>query len=91
MFLRWLLILGLLFAGIRFLLRQSGRRNSGAGSRQNASSHAADPNRRLEEMVRDPECGLYLPRSQAIAGGTDSRGNPRYYCSEACRRKHEDR
>ena len=41
---------------------------------------------RGEDMVRDPACGTYVPRSDAtscqIAGRTE------YFCSEACRDKY---
>jgi uncharacterized protein len=42
------------------------------------------PGRRasLDELVKDPVCGTYIPRRKAIArtGGTTTR----YFCSAAC-------
>ena len=88
-FMRWFLILGLLFLGIRYLLghpRRPGRRfTPPRGSNPDNGSGSAH----LEEMVRDPVCGLYLPRSQALPGGRDPQGNTQFYCSEHCRRQHE--
>ncbi|PLX76000.1 MAG: hypothetical protein C0615_07325 [Desulfuromonas sp.] len=36
-----------------------------------------------EAMVRDPQCGTYVPRGDAIA--KTIRGEHHYFCSEACR------
>ncbi len=41
---------------------------------------AAPAARAVEEMVRCAHCGLNLPRSEALAAGTD------WYCGEAHRR-----
>ena len=38
---------------------------------------------RGEEMVQDPHCGTYLPRSDALE--MTVRGEKRYFCSKACR------
>jgi uncharacterized protein len=35
-----------------------------------------------EEMVRDPVCHLYLPRSEAIRGKI--RGQEHFFCSAGC-------
>jgi uncharacterized protein len=43
---------------------------------------------RGEEMVRDPECGTYVPRSDAIK--TQIRSKTYYFCSEACRDKYRE-
>lgn len=36
-----------------------------------------------EEMVQDPQCGTYLPRSDALE--MTIRGERHYFCSTACR------
>ncbi|GAB6083944.1 hypothetical protein JCM30471_28580 [Desulfuromonas carbonis] len=36
-----------------------------------------------EEMVRDPQCGTFLPRSDAVAAMVA--GEDHYFCSSACR------
>jgi YHS domain-containing protein len=35
-----------------------------------------------EVMVKDPECGVYIPRNDAIA--TSINGQSLYFCSEEC-------
>ncbi|NOR49423.1 MAG: hypothetical protein GQ530_00120 [Desulfuromonadales bacterium] len=44
---------------------------------------------RGEEMVRDPECGTYVPRSDAVK--LQSKGATHYFCSIDCRDKHQKR
>jgi YHS domain-containing protein len=36
-----------------------------------------------EEMVRDPQCGTYLPRSDAVTAVIQ--GRTHHFCSAACR------
>jgi YHS domain-containing protein len=43
----------------------------------------------LDEMVKDPNCQIYLPKKQAIA---EKMNNEWYYfCSEECRRKWKEK
>lgn len=42
-----------------------------------------------EEMVKDPNCGVYLPRSSAVTFGKGSRRQ--YFCSEECRKAYVGR
>ena len=44
---------------------------------------------RGEEMVHDPECGAYVPRSDAIK--TQTKDKTRYFCSTDCRDKYLER
>ena len=46
---------------------------------------APPPARRREgeEMVRDPQCGTFLPRSDALSAMVGSERH--YFCSAACR------
>ena len=44
---------------------------------------------RGEEMVRDPECGTYVPRVDAVQAQAD--GKPCYFCSAECRDKYLQR
>lgn len=39
--------------------------------------------RQGEDMVRDAECGTFVPRSEALS--LSSRGETHYFCSEKCR------
>jgi YHS domain-containing protein len=41
---------------------------------------------RGEEMVRDPECGTYVPRIDAVHAEVG--GKPCYFCSAECRDKY---
>jgi len=43
----------------------------------------------VEELVKDPICGVHTARSTAIAGRFD--GAPAYFCSEECARKAQER
>ena len=49
----------------------------------------AEKTARGEEMVRDPECGTYVPRSDAIKAQLE--GKTLYFCSTDCRDKHQKR
>jgi YHS domain-containing protein len=40
---------------------------------------------RIEELVKDPVCGVHTARSTAIAGRYQ--GTPAYFCSENCAEK----
>lgn len=44
---------------------------------------------RGEEMIRDPECGTYVPRNDAIKAHAD--GKACYFCSTECRDKYLER
>jgi uncharacterized protein len=47
----------------------------------------AEKTSRGEEMVRDPECGTYVPRSDAIK--VQAKGATHYFCSTECRDKYQ--
>jgi YHS domain-containing protein len=36
----------------------------------------------LDELVQDPQCGVYIPKSQAISRVVN--GERRFFCSRAC-------
>jgi len=40
------------------------------------------PSRQGEEMVRDPQCGTFIPQSDAIEAVIE--GESRFFCSEHC-------
>jgi uncharacterized protein len=44
---------------------------------------------RGEEMVHDPVCGTYVPRSDAVK--SQNKGTVHYFCSIECRDKHQKR
>lgn len=41
------------------------------------------PSRQGEEMVRDPQCGTYIPRADALEKTVA--GTRHYFCSRECR------
>ncbi len=43
------------------------------------------PRGQVEELVKDPVCGVHTARSSAITG--TYRGSPAYFCSDECRMK----
>lgn len=53
-----------------------------AGTRSRGGSGT---NGRIEELVRDPVCGVHTARSSAIAGRFE--GREAYFCSEECAAK----
>ena len=46
------------------------------------------PQGRIEELVKDPVCGLHIARSSAVSGRY--RGAPAYFCSAECAEKAGD-
>jgi uncharacterized protein len=41
------------------------------------------PSRKAEDLVRDPVCNTYVPRSRALTAVVG--GHAEHFCSEACR------
>jgi len=68
--------LGILVAALYWAIREL----SGGGSRDSGGGAEG------EEMVRDPQCGVYVPKSSAVSGGLACRNL--YFCSEECRKKY---
>ena len=60
------------FTGVRQLLTGQGKRNLPPKSGPKG-----------EDMVRDPQCGIYLPRSEALKKMVS--GRQQYFCSKECR------
>jgi len=44
---------------------------------------------RGEEMIKDPECGTYVPKNDAIHARVKGRNH--YFCSTTCRDKYQSR
>jgi len=42
-----------------------------------------------EELVKDPQCGAYFPKSEGVSETID--GERRHFCSDACRKKFLDK
>ena len=65
-----------LYRGVRGLLA--------GGSAREVNDRRAEKDREvLDVMVQDPQCGTYLPRSEAIRHW--SKGREYYFCSKKCR------
>ncbi len=85
MFARLLLLAGLVYAGVRVFLwvrrfLKSLPHSRGPGiSRDQAG---------VNEMVRDPVCGLYVTQDESITAVV--RGKEFHFCSAECRRKFID-
>jgi uncharacterized protein len=69
----WLLLGGALYWAVRELTR------SGSSGRAGQKGEG-------EEMVRDPQCGVYLPLSSALKRRV--RGEAAYFCSKECEEKY---
>ena len=60
-------------------------RSRHAGHARGVRSHGVDQPRVAEDMVRCVQCGVHLPRSEAIMAGG------KFYCSEAHRLAYQAR
>ena len=79
-FLIWLVRLLVLILVIRFLMRSVTALTSG---RRAASRPARVPERLGGTLVRDPHCGTYVPKANALAVGSGA--DVQHFCSAACR------
>jgi YHS domain-containing protein len=59
-----------------------GSRPGGSGSGGSARRASPKTAGRVEELVRDPVCGVHTARSSAIAGRYQ--GSTAYFCSQEC-------
>ena len=85
---RWILLAIALLLVVRLVLRFVYGLVQGLTGSADAGAGAPRPGARgrvVGALVRDPVCGMYIPRDAAIAGSVG--GETRYYCSEACRTK----
>jgi hypothetical protein len=75
----WLLIVRIVLRG---LARMFGLASPGAGPRAARRAEAARP---IEDLVLDPVCRSYFPRSRGVAARVS--GREELFCSAACRDK----
>lgn len=79
---RYLLIAMAVWFLYRLLRRWMAGSQGGAGGRTpGAKGQAAGEI--MDVMVQDPQCGIYLPRHEALRVQTGA--GERFFCSEACR------
>jgi YHS domain-containing protein len=69
----WLILAGALYWALRELF--------GRGSPKHGQTKEGS-----EEMVRDPQCGVYVPLSSALKKRV--RGETVYFCSRKCEREY---
>jgi len=65
------IVLGMLFGSVRRVPRQPPAGSPGKGERIGG------------ELVRDPNCGTYIPKARAIVHGSGA--DAKYFCSTKCR------
>ena len=78
--LRILVLLLILRIVLRFVFGLLAQKNTGSG-RSGASDGKLE--RAGGELVRDPQCGTYVPKARAIVLGTGT--DVQYFCSTKCR------
>ena len=80
----WIARLIVLLLVIRLVLRLITRARS--APRAQAFRRQTAGERSGGALVRDPQCGTYVPQSRAIAVGSGDRAL--YFCSSRCRDEH---
>jgi len=80
MWLRYLLVLGLLVLAYWLLGRLLNRLGGGAGTGPAAASR---------RLVRDPVCRTYVTLDRAVSRTVD--GQVHHFCSETCARRFEEK
>ena len=71
---------------VRMVMRSIGRIFGPAGPGRPAGGGARRSSPRLaEDLVRDPVCLTYVPRSRALPATVE--GRQEYFCSEECRER----
>jgi len=78
----WLVRIVIILLIVRFLVRMVSAARQAPGGRPGGPRPGA-PERIGGTLVRDPQCGTYLPESRAIV--VRSGGETQYFCSAACR------
>ena len=72
-----------------FIVRMIFRLVTGSRPRVRSKPPASTPERSGGTLVRDPQCGTYIPESRAIRVGSGDR--TLYFCSADCRDAYERR
>jgi hypothetical protein len=78
----WLMVIRLVLRGLARLLGQAPVFGP-APARPRAAAAPAPP--RIEDLVQDPICRTYVPRSRALSARVA--GQEQHFCSPACRDK----
>jgi YHS domain-containing protein len=64
---------------VRVLMRLGRGILEGAGYSRNGQSRQSVP------LVKDPVCGIFVPRTKALTSGSGS--DMKFFCSEKCRKE----
>ena len=84
---RFFVILGLIFLGLRALKALFGPADRGGlrgGGNRGSYGPSTDANLPVtDEMLQDPHCGVYFPRKEGVP--LNVRGETLYFCSTRCR------
>ncbi len=75
----FIIVIYFAYRGVRSWIRQLGMDRPAAGR---------DRPEIDDEMVQDPQCGIYVPRRDAI--GARVGGQNLYFCSETCKNRYID-
>ncbi|NDY43385.1 YHS domain-containing protein [Dissulfurirhabdus thermomarina] len=87
---RFLLFLALLF-GIYYVAKAlfGGISGGGRARRRAGPRPGGNPPPITDELVRDPVCGVYVPRRDALR--LERQGRTYHFCSRECRRRFRER
>lgn len=85
---RILMILFIIRLVLRLFSRLTGSAGA-AGPRESTRRPTQPATREGGQLVRDPNCGTYVPMGRALKEG--SGGDAVYFCSETCRRAWAER
>lgn len=61
----------------------------GRGILQGAGYSRTGPNRPSVPLVKDPVCGIFIPRTKALTAGSGD--ETKYFCSDTCRQEWKRR
>lgn len=70
---------------VRMVMRSLGRLFGVASQGRKAARPPRQERRLAEDLVRDPVCQTYVPRSRALTATVE--GHQEFFCSEECRER----
>jgi uncharacterized protein len=76
----------LIFVVVVVLVYRAAKKWFGPDHSLSSGDTGAPPQSVDDEMIRDPECGIYFPQRSAVA--LDQRHQVLYFCSTECRDRY---